>query len=112
MKRIGLFCLSFAILLGCATPQVSMPVGVASIVYANARADYAMARVYISMACSAGKWDKEACEAARQIDIRAKVYRDTIEKALMNPEQTIDWAQVLKFSEEVTGIILKLGLMP
>jgi len=112
MKKIGLFCLLFAILFGCATPQVSLPAGVAAVMYANARADYATAKVLITQACKAGRIDAEACEAAAQIDLRAKIYKESIEAALMNPAQPIDWAQVMKYSEEVAGLIIKLGLVP
>ncbi len=112
MKRIGLSCLLLVILLGCTTPQVSMPVGVASVMYAQARSDYATAKVLVSQACKSGKWDAEACEAAKQIDVRAQVYRQAIESSMMHPQQPIDWVQILQFSEAVAGLILRLGLMP
>jgi len=112
MKRhLVLFALLIA-LAACATPQVTMPSGVASVMYAHAYGDYQIAKVYVMSACASGRFDKETCEVARQIDIRAKVYKDNIEKALMDPTQPIDWGQVMQFSETAINLILKLGLMP
>jgi hypothetical protein len=89
-----------------------MPAGVAAVMYANARADYATAKALVVRACAEKKWTQEECEAAKQLDVRAQIYRAAIERALMQPEQPIDWAQVLQFSEEVAVLILRLGLMP
>ncbi len=96
----------------CATPQVSMPVGVAAVMYGNARADYATAKVLVTQGCAGGKLDAAACEAARQIDLRAQVYKTNIEKALTTPEQPVDWSQILQYSESVVGLLLKLGQVP
>jgi hypothetical protein len=104
-----LLCLLLA---GCATPQVSMPVGVASVMYAQARADYAVAKLLTIQGCASQKLDQTTCELARQIDVRAKVYKETIEASLLNPTQPVDWAQVLKYVEEVSGLLLRLGVLP
>jgi hypothetical protein len=99
-------------LVACATPQVTMPAGVASVMYAQGRADYAVAKVLVTQACKAGKWDKAACEAAKEIDLRAQTYRSAIEGALINPTQPVDWAQVLAYTQSVSELLLKLGVLP
>jgi hypothetical protein len=112
MKTLGLVVMLVLLLVGCAPTQVALPAGVAAVMYANARADYATAKVLITQACKAGRIDPDACEAATAIDLRAKIYKDSIEAAMMNPQQPIDWAQVMKYSEEVAGLIIRLGLVP
>ena len=112
--RVAFLCLlSLTLLLSsCATPQVVLPAGVASLMYANARADYATAKVLVIQACTSGKMDKAACETAKGIDIRAQIYRTSIEGALMNPQAPIDWAQVMAYTAGVAEILLKVGLIP
>lgn len=110
MKLVGLLILSM-VLIGCATPQVTMPVGVASVAYAQARADYAIASVIVSRACTSGQLDAAACTSAAAIDTRAKILRQSIEAALMNPSQPIDWAQVMSYSASVAEMLIKLGVL-
>ena len=95
---------------GCGTPQVSMPVGTAAVMYANARADYAVAKVIITQACVNGSLDAYTCQAAKEIDVKAQVYRDAVERALMDPSRDIDWQQVMAYSETVVGLLLKIGM--
>jgi hypothetical protein len=109
MKILGLV-LSLFVLVGCAPIQVSIPAGVASVAYAQARSDYATATVIITQACKAGKLSPEACASAKQIDARAQILRASIEGALMNPTQPIDWAQVLAYTASVSELLLKLGV--
>ena len=97
---------------GCAAPQVSMPVGVASIMYSQARSDYAVAKVVATQACAKGKLDKATCDSLAAVDARTQVLRTSIEGSLLHPEQPVDWAQVLQYTEAVMGMVLKLGLMP
>jgi uncharacterized lipoprotein YajG len=110
MKFVGLM-LALVALVGCATPQVTMPVGVASVAYAQARADYATAAILVTQACVAGKLDKQACDAAAAIDVRAKVLKQSIESALMNPSQPIDWGQVLQYTASVAELLIKVGVL-
>jgi hypothetical protein len=91
--------------------QVTLPVGVASVAYAQARADYATATVIVTQACTAGKLSKEACASAKVIDARAQILRQSIEAALMNPSQPVDWAQVLAYTASVAELLLKLGVL-
>jgi hypothetical protein len=80
--------------------------------YAQARSDYAVAKVVATQACAKGKLDKPTCEALTLVDARTQVLRGNIEQALMNPTIPIDWAQVLQYTEAVMGMVLKLGLIP
>ena len=112
MKWFLVLLLCVGVFAGCATPQVTLPAGVASIMYAGARADYATAKVLVIQACKSGKMDKDACDAAKAIDLRAQIYRQSIEGALMNPQAPIDWAQVMAYTAGVAEILLRVGLIP
>jgi len=110
MRHVILIVLG-TLLAGCAPMQVTLPVGVASVAYAQARADYATATVIVTQACTAGKLSKEACASAKVIDARAQILRQSIEAALMNPSQPVDWAQVLAYTASVAELLLKLGVL-
>ena len=114
MKRLALCLLLLIplILISCAGPQVTMPVGVASVMYAQARADYATVKLLVIQGCAVGKWDKEACDAAKAIDIRAQTLKQAIEGSLLNPQQPVDWAQVLQYTASVAELLLKIGVLP
>ena len=109
MRTLGLI-LALVLLAGCAPMQVTLPVGVASVAYAQARADYATAAVIVTQACKAEKLSQEACASAKIIDARAQTLRKSIESALMNPSQPVDWAQVLAYTASVAELLLKLGV--
>jgi hypothetical protein len=111
MKTLGIL-VACLVLSSCASPQVTMPAGVASLMYAQARADYATASFLVSQGCKAGTLLPDACERAKQIDVRVQTYRQSIEAALMNPAQPVDWAQVLKMAEGVSTLLLGLGVLP
>jgi hypothetical protein len=105
--------LAFLILVSaCGGPQIVIPVSTATIMWGNVRADYATAKTLITIACRTGRLEKEACEDAKQLDLRAQVYRENIEKALANPEVPIDWQQVMAVSEATVNLLLKVGLLP
>jgi uncharacterized lipoprotein YajG len=110
MRTLGLM-LALVLLAGCAPMQVTLPVGVASVAYAQARADYATATVIVTQACKAGKLSVEACASAKLIDARAQILRQSIDSALMNPSQPVDWAQVLAYTASVAELLLKLGVL-
>ncbi|MFB3816157.1 MAG: hypothetical protein ACE147_00720 [Candidatus Methylomirabilales bacterium] len=113
MTRVGLLLLvALVSLVACATPQVTMPAGAAAVLYANARADYAVAKVLAGQACKSGKLEGEACEALAQVDVKAKIYRDAIERALLDPTQPVDWAQVVQYSGSVVELLVKIGVLP
>jgi hypothetical protein len=42
------------------------------------------------------------------LEVTAEVYRDQVEKALMDPTQPVDWSKVLQYSEEVVGVLLQI----
>lgn len=108
MKSLILVCCLFAV--ACGTPQITMPVGTAAVMYGNARADYAVGKLIVTQACVSGKLDADTCKMAADIDVKAIVYKDAIEKALLNPSQPVDWGQVMAYSETVVGLLIKLGL--
>lgn len=110
MILLGVALWAALALTGCGTPQVSMPIGTAAVMYANARADYAVAKLIVTQACASGALDASTCQTAKEVDIKAVVYRDAVERALMDPSREIDWAQVMAYSETVVGLLLKLGL--
>lgn len=97
---------------GCATPQVTMPVGVAAIAYGQARSDYGAMRVLATQACVRGKLDKPTCEELTAVNARMQVLRQTIERSLLDPQTPVDWAAVLQYTEAVMGVMLKLGVIP
>jgi hypothetical protein len=105
---LPVFVLAVVGLSACATPQVSLPAGAACVAYGNARADYAAAKMLATQYCKSGTLPAEACETLKQVDVRAQIYRDQVEKALMDPTQPVDWPKVLQYSEEVVGILLKI----
>jgi hypothetical protein len=88
---------------------VSLPAGAACVAYGNARADYAAAKMLATQYCKSGALPAEACETLKQVDVRAQVYREQVEKALMDPAQPVDWPKVLQYSEEVVGVLLKIA---
>lgn len=98
-------------LVACGAPQITIPAGQASVMYANARADYATAKIIATQACVGGKLDKQACDALGVIDLRAQTLRQSVEAALMNPTQPIDWAQVMSYTASVSEMLIKLGLL-
>jgi hypothetical protein len=110
--RVAWLVCALVLLVGCATPQVSLPAGVASIMYAQARSDYAVAKVVATQACAKGRLDKATCESLTLVDARTQVLRQNIEQALINPTIPIDWGQVLQYTESVMSMVLKMGLLP
>jgi hypothetical protein len=112
MSRMGLIGLIGLMLTSCAAPRVSLPAGVAAVMYAQARADYATAKVLVVQACAAGRWTPDACESARQIDQRAGVLRESIERALVAVEQPIDWAAVLEYTRAVSALLTVARMVP
>jgi hypothetical protein len=100
------------LLVGCATPQVTMPVGVASVAYAQARSDYGALRVIATQACQKGKLDKATCDQLAQVDTRMQVLRQSVEKSLLDPQTPPDWAAILQYTEAVMGMVVKMGLVP
>jgi hypothetical protein len=89
-----------------------MPAGVASVLYAQARADYATGKILVTQGCLSGRWDKASCEAAREIDKRVQLHREAIERALLDQRQPIDWAQVLEYTRAVSALLIAAGMLP
>jgi hypothetical protein len=110
MRVCGLI-LAVALLVGCGAPQITLPMGQAAIFYAQARADYATARVIITQGCSGGRIDKAACDALTVIDTRAQTLRQSVESSLANPSQPVDWAQVMSYAASVSEMLIKLGVL-
>ena len=110
---LGLMVLGLS---GCAEfqkpPQVTLPVGVASVMYAHGTGDYMVAKTLIGQACKAGKLDADACAAAVEIDKRVQIYKQTIEASLVNPTAPVDWVAILKMSEDVAAMLIRLGALP
>lgn len=111
MRSIPILLLA-TLLSACAAPTVSIPVGAACIAYGQGRADYAKADLIVTQACKAGKLTADVCEMAKAIDVRAKVLRESVESALLNPAQPIDWGQVMQYSASVTELLLRVGVLP
>jgi hypothetical protein len=121
MKLVGLLALVFS-LVGCATPQITIPVGQAAVFYAQARADYATAKIIVLKACGGPVLtpqgqvvttylDKESCAALQVIDLQAQTIRKAVEQSLMNASSPIDWAQVMSYAASVSEMLIRLGLL-
>lgn len=110
MKKFLLaLCLMFS--LGCAAPQITIPMGQAAIAWGEVRSDYATGKAIVTFACVGGKIDKAGCEALSEIDKRAQVKREVIEKSLANPSTPVDWGQVMSYMSSVTEMMIKLGVL-
>lgn len=120
LAAILLVCLGMTV--GCGAPQITIPSGQASVFYAQARADYATAKLIATRACSGpviapqgpaqGPYlDKASCDSLAAIDIQAQTLRKAVEAALMNPSQPIDWAQVMSYAASVSEMLVRLGLL-
>jgi hypothetical protein len=122
MRKLVLI-LGCVLLLGaCATPQITIPAGQAAIFYAQARSDYATAKIIVLKACGGPVLtpqgqvmttylDKESCEALRVIDIQAQTLRTAVEKALLDARAPIDWGQVMAYAATVSEMLIKLGVL-
>lgn len=108
-------------LVGCGAPQIVIPAGQAAVFYAQARADYATAKILIVQACSGPAiapqgpvttkyLDKDSCNALAAIDLQAQTLRKTVEQALLNTAAPVDWGQVMSYTASVTEMLIKLGV--
>ncbi len=116
--RNGLYYLLAAILLvclgmtlGCASPQVSMPVGVAAIGLANGVEMYTVGRMTALQMRRDGKIPDDVWEDLKAIDIRAKILKSEVEKALLDAKAPIDWEKVILYTQSSVDLLIKLGAM-
>lgn len=112
MTRSGvLFVLLSAVLVACGTPQISLPMGQAAIMWGQARADCGAAKMIIAQGCAGGKIDKASCDALAAIDLRAQTVRQSVEQSLANPSQPVDWQQVMTYSASISEMLIRLGVL-
>ncbi|MFA5058916.1 MAG: hypothetical protein WC485_12435 [Opitutaceae bacterium] len=98
------------ILAACGTPQITMPIGAAAVAWGDARAMYATGTALAIQLRKDGKIDDAAWEDLKALDVKAKVYRQQIEKALLTPEVPVDYEKIMQYSGEAIDLLLKLGI--
>lgn len=111
MRALLVAVLLAVVLVGCGTPQISIPMGQASIMWAQARSDYAIAKTIVAQGCTGGKIDKASCDALTAIDLRAQTVRQSVEASLANPTQPVDWGQVMSYTASVSEMLIRLGVL-
>ena len=94
-----------SLLTGCVANQVTFDRSAFSLAYADMKATAAVRIYQVRMACKHGGLEKAVC-ADFEVTIKDLLRVETeIRRAIMNPEQQVDWQKVLDY----TGAILEMA---
>jgi hypothetical protein len=111
MRPLGLI-LALVLLAGCAAPVIQIPMGAAAVAWGEGRATYATVRAIAIQLRKEGKIDDAGWEAMKAEDIKAKVLKEFIEKALLNPVEPIDYAKIMAYTTGALELMMRVGLVP
>ena len=111
---------------GCATDQegwsglktpfvkpvatVSYPIGEFSLFYADIKAAYVLLAGQVTAACRAQVIGQEACEAAKDAQVRIETLDESIRNSIRNPGTQTDWPAVGRAVRTITSLAVSLGV--